>query len=517
MAKQWVKYNNTRNSKFSIACAGIAGLLLTFSFAPFDIWPLTIISLAALFYLANNSHSVKHAFALAYIFSIAGYGAGLGHWIYLSMQISTGSQIIGAIAAPIICLILSTLPAIAIAIYKYISCKLEHKLLHIGLFAACITLVEWLRTFSLMSFPISYAYPHINGPLAAWLPIIGVFGVSFIASITSASLVYILLSQQIRLVLIILVTLLWGSSYPLKQVSWVQPHATIETAIVQANINNQIKWKRQYRHLIIERYMNMTRQVADSDLIVWSENSLPMTYNQAVSVISQLQQLTLEHKNTLMLGILTQARQQQAGYTSTFHNSILTLDSQADEYFYHKYKLLPFGEYTPGEKYFVGLKQFFGIPMSSFQPGSQQQEIFVSDKIKASSYICYEDMFPDYVRNQARGANLLVTVSDDSWFGDSFGPYQHLNIARVRAAELGRYFVRATNTGVSAIIDERGNVTNKSGKLFTTKIVKGKVKLMHGTTPFAQYGSWPVVVFSLLILLAGLMLRWVKRSSHLYP
>ena len=303
--------------------------------------------------------------------------------------------------------------------------------------------------------------------------------------------------------MIALIALLFSSSYPLSQISWVKTQETIKVALVQANISGDIKWQTAYDDMVISQYMNMTQQVADSDLIMWPETALPIPMQEKYAdiIIKQLQAFTAKHQNILMTGAAVATGKK-------FHNSLVAINGYHDLYIYNKHILLPFGEYTPFIKYFPRLSKLFNIPMSGFIAGKKEQKIFSGNNIKASIYICYEDMFPNYVRTQAADANLLITISDDIWLGDTLGPYQHLHNARVRAAELGRYFVRSTNTGVSAIIDEHGKITHQSDTLFTQDIIKGQVLLLTGKTPFARYGSWPVVFVCLLILLGGIIMRW---------
>src|SRR5690606_16122716 len=140
------------------------------------------------------------------------------------------------------------------------------------------------------------------------------------------------------------------------------------------------------------------------------------------------------------------------------------------------------------------------LPMSSLSPGPSGQQLLEVQGHAVAAFVCYEIVYPGFVRQYGRDAALLVTISNDTWFGASWGPWQHLQIARMRALELGRYLVRATNDGVSALIDERGRLIAQS-RQFQADTLVGDVLLMEGSTPFAAWGSLPIFLLSSLLFL----------------
>jgi apolipoprotein N-acyltransferase len=193
---------------------------------------------------------------------------------------------------------------------------------------------------------------------------------------------------------------------------------------------------------------------------------------------------------------------------------------------YHKQQLVPFGEYVPLENMLRGLIQFFNLPMSSFLRGSSDQDLLkakvsiITEEAPAlkksldyliAPFICYEIVYPQLVSEMSRNANILVTVSNDAWFGTSNGPLQHLASARMRALENGRYLLRATNTGVTTLIDPMGNIVSRLPAYQLGTLVD-TAQLTKGLTPFGRTGVWPMVVFSFLLLLAcGLITR---KQTH---
>jgi apolipoprotein N-acyltransferase len=184
----------------------------------------------------------------------------------------------------------------------------------------------------------------------------------------------------------------------------------------------------------------------------------------------------------------------------TVHNSLATFGNGSGVW--HKQKLVPFGEYVPLRRLLAGLLQVFELPQSSLEPGPAAQDLLTAGPARIAPFICYEVVYPDFVRRYGRAADLLLTVSNDTWFGASWGPHQHLQMAAMRARELGRYMVRATNNGLSALIDERGRLIATAPQ-FTATTLQGEVRRFGGSTPFARWGSWPVLLLSLGLAVAA--------------
>ncbi|MEP1706140.1 MAG: apolipoprotein N-acyltransferase, partial [Marinobacter sp.] len=181
----------------------------------------------------------------------------------------------------------------------------------------------------------------------------------------------------------------------------------------------------------------------------------------------------------------------------TYHNSIMAIGSGGG--IYHKQKLGPFGEYVPLQQWLRGLIGFFDLPMSSFSRGPANQSPLEANGIRIMPFICYEVAYPDFVATNARNSDMLLTISNDGWFGDSIGPLQHLQIARMRALETGRYMLRGTNNGVTAIIDEKGQITETIPQ-FERAVMTGEVYAAEGNTPYMQSGSWPVLTLAAILI-----------------
>jgi len=174
---------------------------------------------------------------------------------------------------------------------------------------------------------------------------------------------------------------------------------------------------------------------------------------------------------------------------------------------YIKRRLVPFGEYVPLEGLIRGVIQFFDLPMSRNRPGPWSQPALTAGGLRLSTSICYEVVYPDLVRDTVAEPDLLITVSNDTWFGESIGPWQHLQMARMRALENGRAMARATNNGITALIDHRGRIVSTLPR-FEQGILRGELEVRSGRTLFHRFGSYPVLGLSLiLVTLAFFLLK----------
>jgi apolipoprotein N-acyltransferase len=178
---------------------------------------------------------------------------------------------------------------------------------------------------------------------------------------------------------------------------------------------------------------------------------------------------------------------------------------------YVKRRLVPFGEYVPLEGLLRGAIEFFALPMSHAGPGAWRQPLLDLGGQRAQMSICYEVVYPDLVRRDAGGADVLITISNDTWFGASIGPLQHLQMAQMRALENGRWMLRGTNNGVTAIVDHRGAVTSRLPQ-FEPGVLRGEYAAMSGITPFTRFGHAPWLAV-IVLALAGCAYGRLRRGS----
>ena len=475
----------------------ISGALFVPGLAPMSAWPSTLLSVAALLYLMHRK-SQQSAFFIGWLYGVGLFGAGVS-WVYVSIQVhGQAPPLLAGTLTALFCLGLATLTGLQMALYR--RCSRGRKTPSSLLFAAIWVLFEWLRSWLFTGFPWLYAgYIALDTPAAGWAPVVGVYGLSFLIAGLSAAIGSLALNTASDLrkrgaeasiwVIIIL------TGMPLSAVSWTQDRsAPLTVAIYQPNIPLEKKWDRRYFRAIQQQYTDNSRPYfKNTDLVLWPESALPTYSDRIEDYLGLISTEATETGTTLITGIPT--RDAQGGY-----NSIIALGLGAGEY--RKQKLVPFGEYVPFEENLRGLIQFFDLPMSNFIPGPNVPPILSAGPLKVASFICYEIVYPDFVWQGARDAALLVTVSNDSWFGHSIGPLQHLQMARFRALETGRPLLRGTNNGVSAIIDHKGDLLVATPQ-FEEVVITGEVQPKTGLTPLMWLGSTPILAFCGLLIVAA--------------
>lgn len=482
--------------------APLAGALVTLSLAPFDLWPAGIISCALYCYLLCTCDA-RQALWRGWLFGLGLFGSGAS-WVYVSIHVYGYASVpLAALLTVLFCAGLALLHALFGWCYVRLVRPLPGGML-LG-FAALWVLFEGLRSWLLTGFPWLYlGYAHIDTWLAGWAPVVGVYGLSFITALTG-SCAFLAWRRRRLLPLAVyasLVLALWVGGGALRQVEWVVPAAQqpLTVALYQPNIPQQLKWQRAYYPTILGQFDQALDEMYGHDIVLWPESALPRFYEQARDYLDPVAARMKRENSTLITG--TPFR--ETGNGGDYFNSIIALG--AGQGLYHKQHLVPFGEYVPLEQWLRGLITFFDLPMSGFTPGSPGQGVLRAGDFRVAPFICYEVVYPELVARAAQRADLLVTISNDSWFGASIGPLQHLQMAQMRALETGRYMLRGTNNGVSAIIDHRGRILVRSAQ-FEETVVSGEAQVMLGTTPAAGFGTRPVFAGCILLLLLMLVMR----------
>lgn len=483
--------------KLVLVLAPLAGVLITLSMAPFDFWPAGIIGCAFLAYLLCSC-SERDALWRGWLFGLGLFGSGAS-WVYVSIHVHGHAAVpLAALLTILFCAGLALLHALLALCYVKFVRHLPGGML-LG-FPALWVLFEWLRSWLLTGFPWLYlGYAHTDTWIAGWAPVLGVYGLSFICALTASCLFLAWRSRQVAActTYAVIVVALWAGGKALGPIEWVAPASdeTLSVAVYQPNVPQEHKWDRSWYRPILTQLAKATRNHLGYDILVWPEAAVPNFYQGARDFLDPLAQSARDASTTLITGIPFRPEGSEQ-----YHNSILALGY--GEGTYHKQRLVPFGEYVPLEQWLRGLIAFFDLPMSAFSPGPEGQQPLVAGTYRIAPFICYEIVYPDAVASGAGGSDLMITISNDSWFGNSIGPLQHLQMARMRALENGRYLVRGTNNGVSAIIDHRGEVRARTEQ-FVETVLTGEAQVMLGRTPFGSFGSYPVIVgcFSALLLM----------------
>lgn len=485
--------------------AFIAGSVTVVGFAPFSMFPVAIFALA----LLNESLSAGTAgagFRRGWLFGLGLLGFGIT-WVRISLN-EFGNM--DAWAADL----LMALLVVAMAMYYGLAGWLARRLQPVWswsgpvlLLPGLFVLFEWLRGWLFTGFPwLLLGYTQIDGPLAGFAPIVGVYGLSLLTAI-SGGLLWGLIrwSGRGRLSAGTALASLWLGGLVLQSVPWTQPVGEpFKATVLQANIPQQLKWAPEARLDIIEAYVDLTLEHLDADLILWPETAVPdFLHEVRQPLLEPLAQRAREEGLEIVLGIPVLDLEQRR-----YYNGLLSIGSQED--LYAKRHLVPFGEFLPFKAWLGPLVDMFAIPMSDFSSGTAPRPLLTVGTRPVGASICYEDIFPDEVAQALPEAQYLISVSNDAWFGDSLAPHQHLEMARMRALETGRDLVRATNTGISAIVDWRGRIIGEV-PAFVRGAFSAPVQPRGGATPFVQGGNWLSIGLALGMVIAALLLGLRRR------
>lgn len=474
----------------------VAGMLAPFALSPFNVWPLGLASLAILIWLIADVSVVRGSLRF-YLYAIGMYGVGAS-WIYVSVhEHGNASPLLAGFLVALLVLAWSLLSLIHGYLYMRFVRVLPYGLV-LG-FACAWYLREWALTWMLTGFPWLYVgYGFMETPLAGFIPVIGVTGLGFIVAL-AAGLVTLALKAALKkgerkttLAASLIIVSLVGTGWGLGLVKFVDPVGeTISVSVVQGNIDQAVKWRREMAGPIIDTYTGLTDTEWGRDLILWPEAAITVFRGPAAPLLDQLDRRGKASGSTLVLGIPDTSAE------GHFFNTAFAVGNGDGRYV--KRRLVPFGEYVPLENWLRGVIGVLDLPMARNQKGPSEQDPIKVGHLTASLSICYEVIYPEIVRQTAADPDFLITISNDTWFGDSIGPWQHLQMARARALENGRYMVRGTNNGVTAIINERGEIEDRLAQ-FEQGVLRGNIAVMAGATPWVTYGSLPVLVLIVMVL-----------------
>lgn len=489
--------------------APAAGALTVLAFAPFGWYPLGILALA-LWYRCLRGRDGRGGFLHGWLYGVGLLGAGVS-WIRISLNEFAN---LPAIAANAMMVLFVVAMALYYGLAGWLIARLQAGPRRVGhdwagpvlLLPAVWVLTEWLRSWLLTGFPwLLLGNTQIDSPLAGWAPVLGVYGLSLLAALSAGLLWLASAERRARLPALIALALIWAGGGLLRTAEWTQPAgAPFTVALVQANVAPSLKWRPEALEPNLEAHLKLTREHFGAGLIVWPETAIPRFLHEVRRpLIAPLAERARAEGSEVLVGVPIMEDDRR------YYNGLISIGTAEDSYY--KRHLVPFGEYLPLGGLIGPLIDWFDVPMSSFSPGSADRPLLRVGEHLAGASICYEDVFPDEVRQALPEAAYLINVSNDAWFGDSLAPAQHLEFARLRALENGRYLVRATNTGISAVIDQHGRVT-ASLPIFERGALVGKVRPMRGRTPFSRFGSLVPMALALGMLGASLLLGRSARA-----
>lgn len=474
-----------------------AGAAFPLGLAPFDWWPLSLAAATALFWLLCRAN--PRPLLTGWLFGAGKYGVGAS-WIYVSIHVYGEAPAL--LAALLVAVFVAGMALFhAAAAWVYVRLRPPGPVMAAVAFAAVWALTEWLLTWFLTGFPWLFAgYAMLDTPLEALAPLGGVLLVGFGTVLTAACLV-----QWRSRAALIVAALPWLASWAVANVTWTTPEERHRVALVQGNVDQATKWDEASRAGILERYARLSGPAWDRDVVIWPEAAITLPLHMAGDFLSDMADRA---EGALVLGIVIGEWSPDG---ARWYNGAVSVGDGDGRY--AKRRLVPFGEYVPFQSVLRGLIRFFDLPMSRTVPGDAEQPLLRAGSASLAMAICYEIAYPELVRASAGEADALVTISNDTWFGASIGPRQHLQMARMRALENGRYVLRATNNGVTAIIDAYGRVVDALPQ-FEQGVLTGEVTGMAGTTPFGRWGTVGVVGPLALVLMGFGALRLRRQAPR---
>ena len=486
----------------------LLGAATVLGFAPFSLLPLPVLTLALMLHLWQKQITPRRAARSGFAFGLGLFLSGVS-WVYVSLHdFGAMPAALAGIATLLFCAYLALFPALAG--YLFARAPLPAGLKLVLFMPAVWALLEWTRSWLFTGFPwLAIGYSQIPAsPLAGYAPVLGIYGVTLLTVATAGSIVALWSCFADRrggrsaqfsaraLILhpaALLLLALWLGGWALKQIEWTQPHgAPVSVSLLQGNIPQDMKWREDRIKATLDGYRVLV-EASESRLIVLPETALPLfLHDVPADYLERLAAHARKNGGDILIGVPERMR------NGDYYNSALSFGSAATQT-YRKSHLVPFGEFIPLRPLLGWIVSVLAIPLQDFSRGADRQQPLAVAGQHVAVNICYEDVFGEEIIRQLPQATLLANVSNVAWFGRSIAPQQHLQISQARALETGRPMLRATNTGVTAIIDPQGRVV-RSAPEFSAATVTHAVQGYQGATPYVRWGNYGALGLALLLL-----------------
>ena len=501
----------------SFILAFLLGALTVLGYAPYYMFPLPVVTLAGLIYLWSQAGTPRTAALTGFAFGLGLFLFGVS-WIYVSLHdYGAMPAPLAAIATFLYCAILALFPAAA----AYACARpggVPHAIRYGLLAPAAWTLAEWMRGWLLYGFPwLAAGYSQVpESPLAGYAPVLGIYGVTLATAVT-AGLIAVLghrathkaegrrekaegktpLSRSVLSFILhpsaFILIAIWLGGWGLKQVEWTTPvGAPFNVSLLQGNVAQDQKWREERVRPTLETY-RLLAESAPGELIILPETALPLFLEQVPQdYLSALAASARRHGGDVLIGV----PERTPG--GEYFNSVVSLGSSPPQT-YRKSHLVPFGEFIPLRPVLAWIVGVLAIPLQDFSRGAEKQRPLAVVGQRVAVNICYEDAFGEEIIRQLPEATVLANVSNVAWFGRSIAPWQHLQIAQARALETGRAMLRATNTGVTAVIGPHGEVLAAAPE-FEIATVTYRVQGYGGATPYVRWGNYSLLALCVVCL-----------------
>ena len=487
------------------------GLLAVSGFAPFVLFPLPVLALAALFAQWLYAKTARAAFKIGFAFGFGLFGAGTG-WIYVALHDYGDMPFLLALpATALFSAFIALFPALAgyasqriLQAFRQetakratgpLACAYAALLL---VMPALWALQEWLRGLLFTGFPwLTFGYSQAAAsPLAGYAPLVGVYGVSLAVAVSAGLLALLWRARRNKQGKAALVALLilWSCGALLRNVEWTQPQGEpLKVSLMQGNVPQELKFREEKLVETLETYRRLVLQ-SDARLIVLPETALPLLRSEVPeNYASILRDHVRQNGGDMLIGVFERDHGQ-------YYNSVFTLGT-APSQSYRKNHLVVFGEFIPLCP-LLGwfINEVLSIPMGDLARGGLPQPPLNVAGQKIAANICYEDVFGEEIIRALPEATLLVNLSNDAWYGDSHAAAQHNQMSQMRALESGRMMLRATNTGVTSVIGTDGRIRAMLPQ-HEEGVLNAEVQGYSGSTPYVRFGN--ALVLALIALMVG--------------
>jgi apolipoprotein N-acyltransferase len=490
-----------------IVAAFALGAATVLGFAPFYLFIIPVLTLAALLAMFDGQRP-RDAVVLGFAWGLGFFLSGVS-WVYVSLHdFGAMPAPLAGLATLLFCAFLALFPACAGYVHAKVTLGPVAKFTLI--FPATWTLLEWMRGWLFTGFPwLGTGYSQVPfSPLAGYAPVIGIYGVT-LATVASAGILVCLWQgyrrrERVPLVFVAAALTVWLVGWGLKAVDWTRPTGEpVTVSLLQGNVPQDLKFREDRLQKTLDDYRALALS-STSRLIVFPETALPLFLEHVPQeYLSELAAHARRNRGDILIGVPERLRD------GRYYNTVVSLGSSPAQR-YRKVHLVPFGEFIPLRPLLGGIVGALAIPLQDFSRGPEYPQPLEVAGQRVAVNICYEDAFGEEIIRQLPQATLLVNVSNVAWFGRSIAPQQHLQISQARALETGRYMLRATNTGVTAIIDARGKVV-KMAPEFTQAALTDRVPGYAGATPYVRWGNLVVLALCALLLVSAWALGRRKR------
>jgi apolipoprotein N-acyltransferase len=483
-----------------------AGAALAAAFAPLSFAPLAVLCPAVLFLLWENA-TPRAAAWRGFLFTGGTFLAGT-YWLYNSIHLVGQAPLWIALflMLGLVAIMGSYTAALGYAVARWGAAS--GPLRWVVLLPAGWVLVEWFRGWFLSGFPwLALGYSQLGTPLRAYAPVAGVYGTSLAVALLAGAVVALLLGRRAaRLGALAVVVAVYAVAGLLGRVEWTQPRGTeVSVALVQGAVPQSMKWVPGQREKTLDLYARLTAPHLGAAIVVWPEAALPALESDIRGYLGTVSAAAHASGTDLVTGLL---RRDPA--TGAYYNAMAAFGAQ--EQWYYKRRLVPFGEFFPVPAAVREWMRLMNLPYSDFAAGPDDQPPLAAGGETLAPTICYEDAYASEQLALAAASTLLVNVTNDAWFGDSTAPHQHLDISRMRSLETGRPMLRATNDGVTALIAHDGQLVGQLPQ-FQPGVLTGVVAPRVGLTPYVRAGNLPVLALVALGLVLGLSGRAPQRRN----